>query len=116
MTNCPSRKCTCLMVLLTCGRTSTLVRETTLPVALSSTGQSRFWARARVTDTVGALAELAAALAPPVAPLAAVAGATSVLSPHPVRDAKTIQPATASNKGLVFMILLCLVGPGPIHF
>ena len=49
-----------LAVLETCGRMSTLLSDTTVPVASMVTGTSRAWARTTVTVCAAAAAEVAA--------------------------------------------------------
>ena len=87
LTNCPSLKCTLLMVLFIWVRTSTTLSGTTVPLALRVTLRSFFWAFTVVTDAgppAGALAAaLAGAAAGPAAPEAAVAGAVEAVSDLP---------------------------------
>ena len=67
-TNCPSRTCTSVKTLATCGFTSTVASALTVPVASICTDRSRFCARTTLTLTGGAEA---AAAAPEAAPDAA---------------------------------------------
>ena len=52
-TNWPSLICTLVMMLATCGLTSTLLSAVTVPVASSITSMSRFWTTTVVTLTGG---------------------------------------------------------------
>ena len=63
LTNWPSRICTLVTTLVTCGRISTLDNGRTVPVALSTTAMSRCCARTVVTVTGGADAARAAVVA-----------------------------------------------------
>ena len=71
LTNWPSLICTLVIVLDTCGRTSTLLSDETVPVASSITSTSRFWTATVVTLTGG----------PPPAPDADEAGPAAALGP-----------------------------------
>ena len=53
LTNWPSRMCTCVMTLLTCGRMSTLFSAVTVPVASRTTSTSRRCARTELIETGG---------------------------------------------------------------